>query len=415
MNRALGPQPPNPSLPAPAHKKCPAPLTAAPGERTAQVYSTLPTTTVEASPLFHPAADIFPPMSDAEYSALKADIEQHGQKEPVVYWRGQLIDGRHRHRACEELGIQCSECELDDDDDPVSYVVSLNLHRRHLDESQRAMVAARIANLKRGEKKADSSIALSSVSQADAAALLNVSPASVKRAKTVIESGTPELIAAVDAGEVAVSKAAQIVKPTPAPVEVEPDDADFGILPPQEFEGRASKAHVSHNSGDNEWYTPEQYVDAAREVMGGIDLDPASSEIANTVVDAGRIHTADEDGLLEDWNGRVWLNPPYAQPLIMKFCEKLLGHLAAGDVTEAVVLVNNATETKWFQALLAAASAVCFPSGRVRFWHPDKSQATPLQGQAVLYFGPSVEKFVDQFGEHGIAAPWGARELEAAT
>jgi hypothetical protein len=161
--------------------------------------------------------------------------------------------------------------------------------------------------------------------------------------------------------------------------------------------------HVANNSGDNEWYTPACYVEAARTVMGGIDVDPASCEVANRTVGASVFYTADDDGLTKPWAGRVWMNPPYAKGLVDQFAEKLIDGLIAGDVKQAVVLVNNSTDTEWWQSLGRASNATCYIAGRVKFLDEsgDPSGA-PLQGQAVLYFGPNEDAFVATFRAFGL-------------
>ena len=176
----------------------------------------------------------------------------------------------------------------------------------------------------------------------------------------------------------------------------------FKQEPAQEYQEPA-KPHVSHNSGNNEWYTPTEYIEAARAVMGDIELDPASSEIANQTVKARVYFTAEDDGLRFHWDGRVWMNPPYSSELIGKFTDKLVQHFAGGDVTEAIVLVNNATETGWFQTMLVCASAVCFIKRRVKFIDMDGNPSgAPLQGQAILYMGDNPQGFTDRFSEFGV-------------
>ena len=165
-----------------------------------------------------------------------------------------------------------------------------------------------------------------------------------------------------------------------------------------------SKPHVSNNSGNNEWYTPSEYVEAARKVLGVIELDPASSPEANQVVKAKVYYTVNDDGLQFDWHGKVWMNPPYASGLIDRFATKIVFHYENKDITEAIILVNNATETGWFNEIINASSAAIFPKSRVRFWKPDGELGAPLQGQAIMYLGANKESFLREFSKFG----WGA-------
>jgi len=161
---------------------------------------------------------------------------------------------------------------------------------------------------------------------------------------------------------------------------------------------KSKKAHVSYNSGENEWYTPINIIESARAVLGVIDLDPASNPVANEIVKAEKFYTKEDDGLSFSWFGNVWINPPYAQPLIQDFANKIISE--RDNCNQLIVLVNNATETKWFQCLMQKADAVCFPKGRVKFWNPDKV-STPLQGQSIIYFGHNTSKFLQEFKGYG--------------
>jgi hypothetical protein len=112
-------------------------------------------------------------------------------------------------------------------------------------------------------------------------------------------------------------------------------------------------------SGSDEWYTPARYVEAARQVLGGIDLDPASNKFAQKVVKAARFFTA-EDGLKQQWQGRVWLNPPYSRDLMEPFVNKLC---ASRGVTAAILLTHNGTDSAWFETAIKHWCGALFCAG----------------------------------------------------
>jgi hypothetical protein len=169
----------------------------------------------------HAVANLFPPMGESEYIAFREGIRAIGQTDPIWTWQGKVIDGRHRLRACNELGIEPKTCEWDGKGSLIAFVVARNLTRRHLDESQRAMVAARLKPAFEKDaqqrvlagKELDPSLNLyQGRTTEQAGEILNVSRASVSHASRVLANGVPELIAAVDRSEIAVSKAALIAQ-----------------------------------------------------------------------------------------------------------------------------------------------------------------------------------------------------------
>jgi ParB-like chromosome segregation protein Spo0J len=160
----------------------------------------------------HPAAEIFPMMAGVDFDGLVADIRKNGQREPIVIYNDMILDGRHRYKACQQLGVEPTTSVWDGKGTLDAFVISKNLHRRHLNESQRAMIAKKLAKLKVGDNqhsKEDRQICRPS--QEEAAKLLHVSPRSVRHAAIVQEQAAPEMVEAVERGEIPVSTAARLV------------------------------------------------------------------------------------------------------------------------------------------------------------------------------------------------------------
>lgn len=159
----------------------------------------------------------------------------------------------------------------------------------------------------------------------------------------------------------------------------------------------------------NEWYTPAKYIEAAREVMGGIDLDPASCELANRTVKAARYYSKEDDGLSKEWAGRIWLNPPYGKlnpvPGSTKSYQKLFVERAVREyqqrrIEQAVLLLlGNACFAHYFYPLWEYP--LCFHDGYITFNKPDGSTDDFGFGTIIVYLGPNEQTFIDVFSQFG--------------
>jgi hypothetical protein len=156
---------------------------------------------------FHPFSEVFPLLEGAPFEELADDIKAHGLREKIWLYDGKILDGRNRFLACRKAKID-PQFRKYTGKDPLAFVVSVNIQRRHLDASQRAMAAARIATLRHGQR-AD---LVEEVPIGTSAATLNVGVRSVKRARKVLEEGSKDLQQAVAQGAVSVSKAAQVLE-----------------------------------------------------------------------------------------------------------------------------------------------------------------------------------------------------------
>lgn len=220
----------------------------------------------------HQYSNIFPMMQGMEYQQFVHNIRQNGVLEPIVFLHDAILDGRNRYRAASGLGVEYPYVQYEGAD-PLGYVVSLNVERRHLDESQRAMIAATIADLPFGSNQ---HVAPANVpTQAEAAEALNVSERSVRSAKKVQREGASELVDAVSKGDVKVGAAAEIATlPVEEQVEIikQADPKAFSAVAKQIRKAKSDQKKVSRT--EREVKLAEKISELPEQKYGVILADP---------------------------------------------------------------------------------------------------------------------------------------------
>lgn len=369
---------------------------------------------------------VMPDLTPMEYEGLKASISEVGVLVPVELDEdGNILDGHHRVRAWTELraeGVDIAKYATlvrrgMTEEQKRNHARVLNVNRRHLNKEQRDSVMR--------DMRADGA------TYKEIAQAVGVGYATAYRATAEIDLIQTDKVTGADGKQYPATYAR---KPEPPPTMFDPGgsaalepkaaDSAANYAPWEEGETMAAAtrsqaiANEYRNGGPlpltaanhavsadpdydgDEWYTPTEYIEAARQLMGGIDLDPASSAEAQEIVKAGAYFTKRDDGLSQPWMGCVWLNPPYSTPAIKFFVAKLISEYQIGNVTEAVILTNNSSDTAWFHDLLSRFPA-CFTRGRVQFWRANHETFGARQGQTLFYLGDNLTGFRDVFSVFG--------------
>jgi ParB-like chromosome segregation protein Spo0J len=259
---------------------------------------TTTTTTPNAAPQskeyeFHPIVDIFPLMTGDEFNRFKEDIKTRKQQEPIITYEGKILDGRNRYNACKELRLT-PEIKPYEGYDPLGFVLSANLHRRHLKESQRAVIAAKLVTTKLGDNQHIRKEGRP-IDQPTAAKMLNVSPKSVQRAKEVRDNASPEVLGFVETGKVPVSVAAKVVSKLPN----KEDQTALAIKGASEINKKVKEWKQAEEQAATQGGTPkgsdkiDGLVDtliAKLKEMKAANADNAEAAVANLIQ---RLHDAD--------------------------------------------------------------------------------------------------------------------------
>ena len=375
---------------------------------------------------------IHAPSAD-ELSGLEADIVARGCLDAIKTWNGLIVDGHNRFEICERLGrpYRVEALSFGTRDEAKAWMIAHQLGRRNLPENviayyrgqYKALLQdiAKASLISRGraasvfmpmaEKVQDKS--LRGNNPVPLSVLATV-PAETIRGNVEYSRAVDEVAKATGVAPVAIASISrltqkatqQLAESLDSPNERVREQARNAItemVAGEEPAQAMKRAHAMYNTGENEWYTPSNLIECARSFLGTIDLDPASSALANETVRATTWYGVERDGLAQPWHGSVWMNPPYARGLIERFVERLMESHLVGDVPQALILVNNATDTRWFHYLQSAPHRHTLAlSYRVKFVSPEGRDPNAMQGQVLVYLGSRRAEFALAFASHGV-------------
>jgi len=367
---------------------------------------------------------IIPPLSQDELNQLENNLLKEGCRDALIAWNDTLIDGHNRYAICIKHNIEykTQQIEFASINDVKLWMIDNQKGRRNLSDGWKYQLSSTKRDILAGigkEKKIESGkesrakqLGVLSIvdktpteekphnTRKEIAKDLGWSTGKVATADKVFKQSYPDVKQAILDDKISINTANKILEfEDNTQKEIIAEITANTEEKPTEIIKKYNLAQL--NTGDEEWYTPEKFIESARVVMGSIDLDPASNAYAQKTVKANAFYTKDDDGLDKEWHGNVWLNPPYTARIINKFLEKIETEYLSGNLKKAIVLTNSNTDTSWFHRLANISSCLCFTKGRINFYKDTGEKSSPTNGQMFFYVGNNVDKFKDEFGKHG--------------
>ena len=323
----------------------------------------------------HEIAQLFPPMEGPELKELEEDIRERGVEDPITLFEGKVLDGVHRYMLGSAHGKHVPSRQLPEGADPIAFCIARNLKRRHLNPSQRALLAERLADHRRPGRKGERA---ARTRREAAEEVGGCSERAIARARTVRNGCDEEVVRAVRDGKVTLSDADNVREEPPerqreAVARVENGEAKSLVeaMEKAEHDARRKEARRKDVAADttDEDEGPDIAMPAvarihrAREVLGGIDIDPASSARVNAVVAARRWYAPGDTA--DDWTGSVWLRADDIEPESdAESAQAVLDALGAGTVSRALIETYATLSSAWAQRALAGCRRLAIGAGQ---------------------------------------------------
>ncbi len=328
------------------------------------------------------------PLKPDEYAELEKSILEEGCRDPIITWKGVIVDGHNRYAICRKHNLEFKTVERDFEsrDDAKVWMIRNQIGRRNLNDYERSRLALKMKPLISKKAKENQAQYFGNQYQSglcqnsdkvhpidtkkELAKISDVSHDTISKVEFIETNADEEMKEAVRSGKISINAAATYLK---VQEKIKPTAPLF-------------------TSDSNEWYTPPEIVSSVLEVFGEIDLDPCSNSHVNPNIPAKRHFTKDDDGLSKSWWGKVYMNPPYGRD-VRQWVEKIYSEFKDGNVSEAIVLVAGRIDTQWFNILAKAGFIWCAIEGRLCFSNCENNAPFP----SVVFFMPSDQGREQEF------------------